>query len=88
MIVQDECGACNMAKELLSEPIKQKKLIILNINSEEGMKMAEKHKVETVPTIINEKDELQQKCYLYKDGIKMKCEDGTEKILSTTKKSE
>jgi len=85
MIVQDDCGACAIAKELLSEYIEQEKLILLNINSEEGMKMAEKHKIESVPTIINEKDEFQQKCYLYKDGFKMQCEDGTEKVLSTTK---
>jgi len=86
MIVQDDCGACAMAKELLSEPIKQEKLILLNIKSKEGLELVEKHKIETVPTIINEKDTFQQKCYLYKDGSRMKCEDGTERILIKKKR--
>ena len=86
MIVQDDCDACGVAKELLSEPIKQDKLILLNINSKEGLELAEKHEIESVPIIINEKDTFQQKCYINKDGNGMRCEDGTERIL--TKKSE
>ena len=64
MLVQDGCGVCKDAKELYKEPIKQKKLIILDIGSEKGAELVEKHKVELVPTIINEKDMFQQK-YLF-----------------------
>jgi len=81
MIVQDGCDACNMAKEILKDNIKEKKLILLDINSEKGAELTEKLKIETVPTIINEKDTFQQKCYLVKDGTKMFCDDGTEKQL-------
>jgi len=81
MIVQDGCGACEEAKETLKDQIKQKKIVVLDIVSEKGLELAEKHEVETVPTIINGKDKFQQKCYLYSDSNKMFCEDGTEKDL-------
>lgn len=80
MLVQDGCGVCNDAKELLKEPIKENKLIILDIDSEKGAELAEKHGIEDVPTIINEKDMFQQKCFINEDG-KIYCEDGTEKEL-------
>ena len=81
MIVQDGCGACDEAKETLKDQIKQKKIVVLDILSEKGLELAEKHEVETVPTIINGKDKFQQKCYLYSDSNKMFCENGTEKEL-------
>jgi len=81
MIVQDGCDACNMAKEILKDNIKNKRLILLDINSKKGAELTEKHKIETVPTIINEKDTFQQKCFLVKDGSKMLCDDGSEKQL-------
>ena len=81
MIVQDGCGACAEAKETLKDQIKQKKIVVLDILSEKGLELAEKHEVETVPTIINGKDKFQQKCYLYSDSNKMFCENGTEKEL-------
>jgi hypothetical protein len=86
MIVQNDCGACDLAKELLKEPINKKELIILDVNSEKGLELAEKYKIESIPIIINENDKFQQKCYLSKDGAKMYCDDGTEKEL--IKKSE
>jgi len=80
MLVQDGCGVCKDAKELYKEPIKQKKLIILDISSEKGAELVEKHKVELVPTIINEKDMFQQKCFISEDG-NIHCEDGSEKEI-------
>lgn len=81
MLVQDGCGACVEAKELLKNNIKQKRIVVLDIVSEKGLELAEKHNVESVPTIINEKDKFQQKCYLSNDGSKMFCENGEEKEL-------
>jgi len=81
MLVQDGCGACGMAKDLLKVPINEKKLILVDANSKKGIELSEKHKIMSVPTIINEKDTFQQKCYLSKDGSKMHCDDGTEKQL-------
>jgi len=81
MVIQDDCGACGMAKDLLKVPIKEKKLILVNANSKKGIELSQKHKIETVPTIINEKDTFQQKCYLSKDGSKMYCDDGTDRTL-------
>ena len=80
MLIQDGCNVCNEAKELLKDPIKQNKLILLDINSEKGAELVEKHKVELVPTIINEKDMFQQKCFISEDG-NIHCEDGSEKEL-------
>ena len=77
MLVQDGCNVCTEAKELFSEPIKSKKLIILNITSEKGLELAEKHQIETVPTIINIKDDFQKKCFINRDGTVL-CEDNTE----------
>ena len=81
MLVQDGCGACAEAKELFKEDIIDKSLVIVDITSEKGMKMVENHDVESVPTIINEKDSFQQKCFISKEGERMFCEDGTEKQL-------
>ena len=81
MIVQDGCEACDMVKEILKDNIKDKKLILLDINSKKGAELTEKHKIETVPIIINVKDTFQQKCYLNGDASKMHCDDGTEKQL-------
>lgn len=81
MIVQDGCGACDEAKEMLKDQIKEKSVIVLDIVSEKGAELAEKYKVDSTPTIINGKDKFQQKCYLYSNSNKMFCEDGTEKEL-------
>lgn len=81
MLVQDGCGACAEAKELLKDDIKQKRIILFDITSKKGSELAEKHEVESVPTIINEKDNFQQKCYLSNDAVKMFCENGEEKEL-------
>ncbi len=86
MLIQDDCEACKQAKEILKESIKSKRLILIDINSEKGLKLAEKFKIDTVPTIINKNDKLQQKCFISKDYSKMYCDDGTEKQL--IKKSE
>ena len=81
MLVQDECDACKTATHLLKEPIKQNKIVLVDITSDLGLQLAEKHKVESVPTIINVKDTFQQKCFLNGDASKMHCDDGTEKQL-------
>ena len=81
MLVQDGCGACAMAKKLLEEPIKKGKIKIVNVSTKEGLELAEKHDVRAVPTIINEKGDFQQKCFLSKDGKKMYCDDGSEKKI-------
>ena len=81
MIVQEGCGACAEAKELFKENIEKKTIVVLDITSEKGAELAERNNVETVPTIINEVGEFQQKCFISKEGEKMICEDGTEKRL-------
>lgn len=81
MLVQDGCGACAEAKEILKDSIEQKKIIVVDYASEEGAELAEKHQIETVPTIINEKNDFQQKCFISSEAEKMFCEDGTEKKL-------
>ena len=81
IIVQDGCSACQQAKELFKDEIERKDFIVLDINSEKGMELAKKHKIELVPTIINIKDKLEQKCYISKDDTKIFCDDGTEKEL-------
>ena len=81
MLVQEGCGACAEAEEMLKESISQKKIILLDATSEKGAELVEKYKVETVPTIINKKDEFEQKCFIGKDGDKMFCENGEEKEL-------
>ena len=81
MLVQEGCGACDYAKDSLKDPIGQNKIILLDTGSKKGIELVNKHEVDTVPTIINEKDNFQQKCYLNKDGTKMFCDDGTEKNL-------
>lgn len=86
MLIQDGCGACASAKEILKEPIRNKKLILVDVNTEKGYQLAEKHNIEGVPTIINEKNDFQQKCLLNKTGAKMYCDDGSERQL--IKKSE
>lgn len=86
MIIQDGCGVCKEAKDLLKESIKQKKIILLDINSEKGSELAERHKIDAVPTIINENNKFQQKCLISKDYAKILCDDGSIKEL--IKKSE
>ena len=81
MLVQDGCGACAEAKELFKKDITDKNLVLVDITSEKGMEMVEKHDVDSVPTIINEKDSFQQKCFISKEGERMFWEDGTEKQL-------
>ena len=81
MLVQDGCGACVEAKEILKDQIKEKRVIILDAISKKGLELVEKYEVESVPTIINKKDGFEQKCYLSKDADKIFCEDGTEKKL-------
>ena len=81
MLVQDGCGACAEAKEILKDQIKQKKIVILETLSEKGLELVKKYEVESVPTIINNKNGFEQKCYLSKDADKIFCEDGTEKKL-------
>lgn len=81
MLVQDGCSACDEAKEILKDDIKQKRIILFDITSKEGSELAEKHNIETVPTIINEKDKFQRKCYISEDYSKMLCENGEVKEL-------
>lgn len=81
MLVQDGCGACAEAKELFKDAIEKKEIILLDYASEKGLELANRHEVESVPTIINEKDSFQQKCFISKEGERMFCEDGTEKQL-------
>ncbi len=81
MLVQDGCGACEEAKEILKDDIKQKKIILLDTISEKGAELVEKHNIESIPTIINEKDKFQRKCYISEDYSKMYCENGEVKEL-------
>ncbi len=81
MLVQNDCGACDEAKELLKEFIKQDKIVLLDTTSDKGSELVEKNKVESVPTIINEKNKFQQKCYLSESGKQFFCEDGTIKEI-------
>jgi glutaredoxin len=81
MLVQDGCGACAAAKELLKDSIESKKIVLVDATSEKGIELADRHKIETVPTIINEKGDFQQKCFISKDGEKMFCDDGSEKVI-------
>jgi len=79
MIVQEGCGACAEAKEMFKENIKKKTLVVLDITSEKGSELAERNSVESVPTIIHEVGEFQQKCFIGKDGKQFFCDDGTIK---------
>jgi len=88
MLVQDGCGACDEAKELLKDDIKRKKIVVFDIMSGKGLELAEKHEVDSVPTFINEKDKFQQKCYLSESGKQFFCEDGTIKELNKKIKDE
>lgn len=81
MLVQDGCNMCDYAKELFKEPIKAKKLIIIDATSEKGSEIVERLEVEAVPVIINEKDDFQQVCLISKDGKKIFCDNGTEKEI-------
>nr|BDI55190.1 MAG: thioredoxin-like disulfide oxidoreductase [uncultured archaeon] len=81
MLVQDGCGACSFVAKVLKESIKQNKIILLDVNSKKGAELVEKHEIESVPTIINENNDFQQKCFIGKNVKSMFCENGTEKEL-------
>lgn len=82
MITQEQCGACEKAKEMLKEPIKEGKIILIDIDTPEGLYLAKKHKVEGTPTIINRiNNKFEQVCHLSKDAKKIYCDDGSEKVI-------
>lgn len=81
MITQDGCGACAEAEKMLENAIKEGKVKPINVKTKEGYELAEKHNVQATPTLINIDGELEQKCYISKDGTKMYCDDGTKKEI-------
>jgi len=81
LIVQDNCGYCEKAQEILSAKILRGEIEVINANSIRGNELIQKHEIQSTPIMINQKDDLAQKCYLGKDGDKMFCDDGSEKEL-------
>ena len=83
MLIQDGCEACAEAKELFKDAIKKKEMVLLDAASEKGMELADKHEINSVPTIINKKGNIEQICFISSEGESMFCEDGTEKQLKS-----
>lgn len=82
MITQDDCGYCETAKEKLKNEINTGQIEIVPIESKRGKELVKKYNVGLTPTILSKKDDNQfQKCYISKDGNKMLCEDGSEKVI-------
>lgn len=82
MITQDGCGYCETAKEKLKNEIDAGNIEIVPLETKRGKELMKKHNIALTPTILNRKDDGEiQKCYIAKDGEKLLCEDGSEKVI-------
>lgn len=84
MIVQDQCGFCKQAEEVLKDPIKNGQIEVIDADSYRGKELVKKFDLDAIPVILEPNDKFDngfQKCYLSEDGKKAYCEDGSQKEM-------
>lgn len=81
MITKKDCLVCPEAERLLEKQIESGKIKVLSADTPEGKALADKYNIRATPTMIYFKDSKGQPCLLSKDGKKIYCDDGTEKVI-------